>query len=179
MSFTLTDIFLLFKTWYILDRKTWFLIVSIIFILNRIGWGAIESYKSYGLWDQDSDSCKWIANVDMMTGVYASDIAIDLLATISTLIESRRYAESEFKQFFQIMVLENLIRSALSMAVTIFGLCSVWQGDETATMQFIFFSIQTYVICHLLNSEHYWLRLRTAAVPEEFKEVTVDSELQT
>ncbi|KAJ3062566.1 hypothetical protein HDU98_001557 [Podochytrium sp. JEL0797] len=164
----LFDIFLLFKTWMIVEQKTWFMYLSVFLVMNRLAWGAAESYLSYGSWDSIAQSCNWNSDGAVMTGVYVSDMAIDLVSTIAILAGSQKHKSTDFKQLFQVMIKENLIRSTLSLAITCFGLYATW-SRQASTVQFIFYSVQTYIVCHLLNSEYYWLKRRNEAIPDDLK----------
>ncbi|ORY31452.1 hypothetical protein BCR33DRAFT_744557 [Rhizoclosmatium globosum] len=84
LFYTTFDAFLLFKTSRVWSHTRWFVVVSSIFMANRIGWAIYELGSAREPWS--SQTSLTAQNVLSASGVLASDIACDVFCTVMTIL---------------------------------------------------------------------------------------------
>ncbi|KAJ3076132.1 hypothetical protein HDU98_005551 [Podochytrium sp. JEL0797] len=165
-------ILILFRTWIVTSKNSYFLAFSVLSILNRGAWGiydlaTLSSAPSLGscvLWSQKTPQFGYLISITF----------IDVVCTITTAAISVQYFKSsDLKNLFAVLVVENLIRTT---CVLVMQSILMWTtiADVDVNWVNLVGAVQVYVFAQVVNSEFWWVRLRQRVLPVDFKDAGED-----
>ncbi|KAI9333574.1 hypothetical protein BDR26DRAFT_868142 [Obelidium mucronatum] len=153
------DTFLLYKTYSISLQNRFIVWGVVILFIHRLVWTVWDIVASTGVWDADTQTCSYQQFPITGVGYNVSDILIDCFATTVAVSFNYSSLSSNLSQTVQVLVKENILRTAFITSINLYGLYS----SAFITDIFLFnltYNIQDYAYAIALNSELFWIDQR-------------------
>ncbi|ORY43748.1 hypothetical protein BCR33DRAFT_717398 [Rhizoclosmatium globosum] len=150
ISFVTFDIFILYKSFIVVDKNKLYLALASMVLLYRIGWSIVGLIKSGGYWDDAEQACNYHQDSSSGFQYTLTDILCDLLATIASVVmlckpENRLLT---FESLWLLLVKENALRSFITLIIN---------------------AVQNYCFIRLLNLELYYKAHREEKLAESLR----------
>ncbi|KAI8610509.1 hypothetical protein BC830DRAFT_1084713 [Chytriomyces sp. MP71] len=156
--------FLLYKAWIITSKNMWFLTLSVVLLLTRTSMGLYDLRVSYYLSEPKENTCTSVFSETSPILYVSADIVIDLVCTVAACVTATTHLNNvSLRTVFAVFATENILRSTFMMADNILNLYLFTVGSTSPAIYFCF-GLQMYIAAQALNSEFWWIGVRTQAV---------------
>ncbi|KAI9326310.1 hypothetical protein BDR26DRAFT_877511 [Obelidium mucronatum] len=153
------DFFILFKSLAVSNMDRWVFRGAIFVFMNRLVWTVLDLIHSGGHWDPVIQQCSYFQHPLSGLGYNISDMIVDLFCTVLSIAFTWRLLNSKVTRIAEIILQENVIRSAIVLTVNSFELyASMTITDPFMTL--VSYLIQNYIYTRCLNAELFWISMR-------------------
>ncbi|KAJ3076741.1 hypothetical protein HDU98_000621 [Podochytrium sp. JEL0797] len=154
--------FLLYRTWLVTSKNGLFFALAVVAIVNRTGWALADLIISRMYWDDSYMACIGYTKSFIMAGYLFSDLSTDLLCTVTTIVASKPHLSTDLKKLFLVILSENILRSVFVLAIQC---AAVWGNLTNQAYEWtnIIAAMQMYIYAQAINSEFWWVEMRSAA----------------
>ncbi|KAI9335754.1 hypothetical protein BDR26DRAFT_524427 [Obelidium mucronatum] len=155
--------FLLFKAYSVSHDAKWVKLCSLLIIINRIVWGVLDIWKSYGAWDASLDQCIYYQNRITGVGYFLADLISDIFCTLVSIACSYKFLNSDITKIGEVIISENVIRSIIVLATTSYEIYATWTFTDPF-LCWLAYILQTWVFTRVLNCEFFWIQERQLSI---------------
>ncbi|KAI8620501.1 hypothetical protein BC830DRAFT_522768 [Chytriomyces sp. MP71] len=169
------DLFLVFKSWVVSQKRPAIAVVGGLLLIHRIGWAVWDNMKSYAFMDPSSKLCFY--NQDQLSsfGFLLADLLVDFFCTLVTgyvAIRDVDRTSTRMQSLYRILIAENVLRTAFLVTVNTvtvyYASQSAFLGNLSASsdtdLMLMFPALLNYIYAVALNTEFFFAAMRAEAV---------------
>ncbi|KAI8615076.1 hypothetical protein BC830DRAFT_1124353 [Chytriomyces sp. MP71] len=166
------NLFLVFKTWAVAQKRVSVMVVGCLLLAHIVFWAVMDWIKSYGFQDAITGFCLYHQAQIPAFGFLLGDLLVDIFCTATTLycaIRDVDQSSSKMQRLYNVLIADNVVRTVLILGVnTILIIYCATGALETNTNEsdilLILPNLSSYVYSVALNSEFFWMSMRTAVM---------------
>ncbi|KAI8840837.1 hypothetical protein BJ741DRAFT_596730 [Chytriomyces cf. hyalinus JEL632] len=152
------DLFLLYKTWVVAQKRKSVAILGALLLLHRTSWACVDCLRSYAFTDDSTGKCLYSQDQLGAVGFLLGDLVVDIFCTATTIYSANNDVDetsTKMQRLYAVLIADNVIRTVLTLTCNIvllwFGMYGSLKTDASATSNATLLIMPCLTYCELLS----------------------------
>ncbi|TPX54718.1 hypothetical protein CcCBS67573_g09547 [Chytriomyces confervae] len=165
------DLFLLYKTWVVAQKRKSVAILGGLLLMHRTSWACVDCLRSFAFTDDSTGKCLYSQDQLAAVGFLLGDLFVDVFCSATTIYSANKDVDqtsTKMQRLYAVLIADNVIRTVLTLTSNMFllwfGLYGPLKTDASATSNatlLILPCLTYYTYALALNLEYFWMAVRS------------------